>query len=490
MKLNLASAFFILCSLLILYPKNLEELFYYDDNPVRYAIAKKWVENKLSYDEKILFLAYGSSEIYIPFFYIAKFLNISYELTYNLVSLVLFISTLLYVMSLTRREEKNFYFITGLFTLFGIVCVAKGSLHWFIASSIIFGVLCSKSVKILHYVMVGFSYIISPPSIVPSVLISLALLFNGERKKSMVFILSLPMLLVKIVLVHPIVILDAKRSLDRNFGKGIIDWSLNSFCPPDLRVFIRPILLDYFKAPVLPALVLYTISMRAILTKDRFAILLFSFFYVTTLFSVFIIKLQLKGYEISKYLVSIFSFIFASNPFRHVPLLMSYLIIKSDQNKYDKILTKFILVSLFFYSISSLIKDEGELPTGFPKEIKSIIEFLRNSDSKNILFEGDIHTIQNNKLIHPLYNSHIIPYISEEVEGKKFYGGIIPLYSSKYNFFAGRFNLKHLENSDILDFIEDKKIDMVICWTDICSEFFSSSYEKEEIGKFKIIRLK
>lgn len=482
--------FFIFCAILILYPNNIRELFYYDDNPIRYMIAKMWVDGRFDKDEKITFLAYGSGEIYIPFFQIAKLTNTSYELVYNLTSLFLFILSLIYIFLFMSNEKEKLHFIMPLFVLFGVVSVAKGSIHWFIASSIFLHITYSKSIRLIQYILLGISYIIAPPLIVSSAIISFVLWIKGERRKQLVFIVPLIFLLLKIIAVYPVNIESAKRSFDleNNFGRDITNWATRSFSPPDFDILFRPIFVDYFKNSTIPAIISYTIVLRAIFTKDKIAIFCFFSFYVLVVFSILLLRVWLEGYNIPDYLISIFSFFFESNPFRYIPLFTSYLLINSDKKKYDRYLSALIMILLFLYSLVSFAKKEGELPTNFPPEVKELIEFLKNSDSKNILVEGDTHIIQDGKLIHPLYNSHIISYIVAETENKNFYGGIVPWNFNRYNFFAGKFNNKNLENSDISEFIEEKNIDTVICWTENCSKFFGS--ETINFGKLKVIRVK
>lgn len=457
-------------------------------------IARMWVDGRLMDDEKLLFLSYGSAEIYIPFFYIAKVMKINYELIYNLVSLSIFFSILIFInIIFPPKDKKNLYFVIPLFLLFGVACLVKGSIHWLIVSVIFLWIISTPNMNFLHCLILGISYILSPVIIVASVILSFIFFINGDRKRSLYLILSIFFALPKLVLVSKITISEVERSLDiaNYIGKKFIDWSTLSFSPPVLSVFLRPIFVDYFKNNLELGIIIYTIAFRAIFTKDKKALVTFVLFYVFAFLSLFLFSLWIEGINIPDYIISIISFIFASNPFRYAPVFIIYLILNSDEIRYNKIFGLVIIVLLIFVSISNLIRGYGELPDKIPQDVKSVIHFLQNSDSENILIEGDIHFLKGGRIYHPLYNSHIISYIVAEVDKKNFYGGIIPWKLQNYNFFSGKFNSKPIEMSDILEFIEINRIDTVLCWTHECERFFApNSSNIWKIGKFSILEIK
>lgn len=482
--------FFLLCTLCILYPKNITDLFYYDDNPIRYMIAKNWVEGKLSDKEKKFFLAYGSSEIYIPFFYIAKVLKIDYELAYNLSSILILILSLLYIFYFLPKDSKNIYILFPFLCLFGIVCLTKGSMHWLVVSSIMLNIICSKAVKPIHYIAMGISYIISPPVVIISGMLFLIFLFHRDRKKAFLFVIPFLFSIPKFIIVSEITLEEVKKTLNmaHRIGREIVG-ETHSFAPPVPSVFIRPFKADYFESAFLPGVIIYLIFIRSIFTKDKFAIFVFLSFYIFIFVSILIFELWIKGYNIPDIVVSILSFFFTSNPFRFAPIALAYLIINSEDKSYDRILGLVAVIAITMASAQSVVRKQGELPKEIPGEIKSFIKFLNETEHKRLLVEGDIHFIENGKLVHPLYNSHIISYIVAEVNNKEFYGGLFPWQLYKYNFFFGKFNSKPLQESDVLDFIIQNRIEAVICWTDSCADFFS----KDKIfhfGKFKFINLK
>lgn len=482
--------FIILCTMLVLYPQNISELFYYDDNPIRYMIAKKWIEGRLSTAEKKIFLAYGSAEIYLPFFYIAKAFRLKYETIYNISSLAIILVTLLYVFLIIPKEIKNLYILFPFFALFGIVCTAKGSLHWFLASSIILHVICTKDVKFHHHLLMGISYIISPPIIVLSAILFTIYLRRRDIKKASLLLSSLLFAIPKLILVSETTLEELKKSLNLThyLGREIIGGT-HSFAPPVPSAFLRPFVFDYIRSFFPLGIIVYVTSIRAVFTKDKFALVSFICFYMFAFISVLMFSLWVKGHSIPDLAISILSLIFISNPFRFVPIAISYLIINSENKDSDGFIGVIVTLSITLASFLAIIKREGELPNKIPSEIKSLISYLKNEKTKRILVEGDTHYIKNGKLIHPLYNSHIISYIVAEIDDKEFYGGIIPWQIYRYNFFAGKFNSKPIEKSDISSFIEENKIEMVICWTNSCRDFFSKN-EIIDFGKLKVVRLK
>ncbi|MCX7734444.1 MAG: hypothetical protein N2254_06770 [bacterium] len=489
-KRNATFLFFLLCTLCIMYPENINDLFYYDDNPIRYMIAKSWVEGKLSEQEKKFFLAYGSSEIYIPFFYIARVLKVDYELAYNLSSILILILSLLWIFYSLPKDFKDIYIIFPFLCLFAIVCLTKGSMHWLVVSSVLLNIICSREVKPIHYIAMGISYIISPPLVVISGMLFLIFLFRGDRKKAFLFVIPFLFSIPKFIIVSEITLEEVKKTLNmaHQIGRQIVG-ETHSFAPPVPSVFIRPFKADYFENPLLPGVIIYLTFIRSIFTRDKFAVFVFLSFYVFIFVSILIFELWIKGYNIPDIVVSMLSFFFTSNPFRFAPMALAYLIINSENKSYDKVLGLIVVTAIVLASVQSVASKQGELPRKIPEEIKSFIRFLNEIDHKRILVEGDVHFIENGKLVHPLYNSHIISYIVAEVNNKEFYGGVFPWQLYKYNFFFGKFNSKPLQESDILDFIIKNRIEAVICWSDQCTDFFS----KDKIfhfGKFKFINLK
>lgn len=485
--------FFLVCSICILYPTDLGHLFHYDDNPVRYMIARMWVEGRLNHHEMMVLPAYGSAEIYIPFFFIAKVLGLNYELTYNVTSLAIFFLVLAYVFSSIPRNDIGIFFIFPLHVLFGIVSLVKGSLHWFFASAVLLNVLCSPCIKVYHLILLGISYFISPPATVASSILAVALWFGGDRARAVKLILPFAFLSVKFILTHQMVIADVRRSFELSMvlERDLNIFSLRSFAPPDISAFLRPIFVDYFKEPLLYVLAIYIVFIRAILTREKTAILVFVSFYVIAMISTMLIRAWTQGHDIPAILLAISSFIYGSNPFRYAPLFASYLLIRSDTKRYDRILGAIVVVSLLLPSAYSLMKREGELPRSFPKDVDALLNFLGHSESSRILVEGDVHLIERGELIHPLYGSHIIPYIVAELKHKSFYGGILPWTFGDYNFFAGRFGSKPLESSDVLNFVEEKGIDTVMCWTEKCIRFFRQHAENElNFGKITVLELR
>lgn len=484
--------FFIFCSLIILYPQNFTELFYYDDNTIRYMIAKLWVEGKLSREEKLFFLAYGSAEIYIPFFYFAKILKVSnYELVYNFVSLFLFLiaSSLFYHSTLKKKIQG--YITFPFYLIFGIVCMKKGSLHWFIASSIFMHSIISERISNKQKFLLWFAYLISPPLVISSVLFCIIFLLKWEKKRAVDLLLPFLFTFPKYVLVSEITILEVKKSLyaSEKFGREVIG-ETKSFAPPVPSVFLRPVVLDYFDNKVL-GLVVYLILARALFTEDRQSLFVFILFYVFSFVSIFIFDIWKKGAHIPDLVISILSFFFTSNPFRYIPIFVIYFVMRSEETKYDNILLVFIILSFIASGIWVLVNQKGELPAKVPDEVKLVIRYINESEAEKILVEGDTHMLEKGKLIHPLYGAHIMSYIAAEADNKKFYGGVIPWELYKYNFFAGRFKYKPIESSDILEFISKNSINLVLCWTEACEKFFWKQGKKiVKFGKIKVVELR
>lgn len=483
--------FFVVFSFFILYPQDLHQLFYYDDNPIRYMIAKLWVEGKLSIEEKLFFLAYGSAEIYIPFFYAGKFMNIDYRLLYNLSSLFIFFLTSAFFFLIIPKERKNIYICFPFFMIFGIVCLKKGSLHWFVASSIFLYALISQKIDNKQKLLLLFAYLISPPLMVASILFSIIFLIQKNEKRAFALILPFIFTIPKYLLVYKITIMEIEKSLEisHKIGRDVIG-ATKSFAPPVPSVFFRPLILDYIDNKILGAVV-YLALIRSVFTREKKSIIIFASFYVFIFISIFLFDMWRKGAGIPNLIISMLSFLFASNPFRYAPIFIVYLIVNSDGKNFDTKLSWITLLSFLISSAISFIRGEGELPNKMPREIEEVIRYINSSEAKNILIEGDIHMIEKGKLVHPIYNSHLISYIVAESDNKRFYGGIIPWELYKYNFFAGKFNYKDIENSDIEEFMRSKDIDLVLCWTEKCEKFFQKQEKKiVHFDKLKLVEVK
>ncbi len=481
--------FFIVSSVLILYPQNFKELFYYDDNPIRYMIAKRWVENRLPAEDKKFFLSFGSAELYIPFFYIAKYFKVNYKFAYNIISFVFFFLGLIYLFVFLPKEERGVLFVLPLFVLFGIVCMKKGSMHWFISSSIMMSAIISYNLNVLHILSLGVAYFISPPLVVLVLLFSLILLYQGEKKKALFIVLPIVIALPKMLLVGNVTSDEIRKALImvNQVGTDAIGIT-HFFVPPDYQMFFRLLILDYIDNPIPIGISVYLILVRSLLTKDRFSLFLFLAFYAYVFVSLIFFRMWKEGYNISEAFVFLILLTLSSNPFRYAPIFVSYLILRSDKRRYDAIFGGLIIFLFLLASVSALIRGSGELPKGVPFDVKLLNYILANMDGKNVLVEGDIHMFSKGRLVHPLYNSHILSYISAEVENKNFYGGIFPWELHTFNFFAGKFRYADLEKSDIHSFIKEKEIDIVLCWTDVCKRFFSNGIFWD-IGRFCVVKL-
>lgn len=494
MKRNIIKLLFlIVSSITILYPQDLKEIFYYDDNPIRYMIAKMFLDGNLTREDKMFFISYGSAEIYIPFFFVAKHLKIDYQITYNLVSLMFFILCILYLSWNFRRDEKILNFVIPIMTLLGVICVKKGSIHWLISSTIFLSNLLSDSFSINRFFLIGLAYLISPTLILISLIFSAILLFQREKKKAVFLIAPFLMILPKTIMISEMTLNEIKDliSLDSISSREISEMTKPTI-PVGFYAFIRFILVDYVDNKIFAIFIVYIISARAVFfTRQKITLIIFAIFYILVGTSILLFKMWAHGLDIAEnIIISFFAVLFVSNPFRYGPIIISYLIAQSDNKHTDKIFSKIILLTFSIWAIMSLIKGKGELPDKIPQDVKELIEFLKNSKAQNILVEGDSHILKGWKIIHPLYDSHIISYIVAETEGKKFHGGLIPWDSFRFKFIAGKFQSKSLEESEELkEFIKNKKIDMVICWTDECRNFFKNFEKTQDLGMFWVVQI-
>lgn len=491
-KRNIIICFVLLISsLVIMYPENIHKLFYYDDNPIRYMIAKKFVEGGISEKEKKIFLAYGSSEIFFPPFFLAKHVGLDYETTYNISILLYFILFSALLIPYVAKTKRGVAYIYPVFLILGIICVVKGSAHWYISSTLFFTVFMRQSEKkesILDFFLLGVAYFISPPIFAFVILIFLFL----ERK--MLFILPLVFAIPKFLIVSEVserVVEESLRLVKEGVEKSGF-MARRSFFPPDIYIVMRPATMDYLKFSLLLLPIIYISGIRGLFTKKKIIVVEIFLFYLAVLLSVIIIKEWYGGKEFPNFVITFSALLYSHNPFRYLPLFLVFLVLHSKDMKFDEI-WKFVVLALFcIRALFSLVFPElRELPRGIPKEVKELIHFINEETEKDarILVEGDIHISKRGKLIHPLYNSHIISYISAEVK-RDVIGGIIPWEIGDFSFIGGKFQSKPLDRSGIDKFLEEEKVDYVICWTKDCKEFFSSKYEEiKKIGKFYVVEL-
>jgi len=492
-KRNIIICFVLLISsIVIMYPENIHELFYYDDNPIRYMVAKKFVEGGISDKEKKIFLAYGSSEIFFPPFFLSKHIGLDYEVTYNISILLYFILFSALLIPYVAKTKRGVAYIYPVFLILGIICVVKGSAHWYISSTMFFTVLMrrlEKKESILDFFLLGVAYFISPPIFVFVILIFPFL----ERK--ILFILPMIFAIPKFLIVSEVSEKVVEESLRLIIKEGVEKsgfMARRSFLPPDIYIVIRPATMDYlkFSLPFLP--MIYISGIRGLFTMKKIMVVEIILFYLVVVLSVIIMKEWYGGKEFPNSIITLSALLYSHNPFRYLPIFLAFLVLHSKDIRSDEF-WKFVVLALFcIRALFSLVSPElRELPQGIPKEVKELIHFINEETEKNarILVEGDIHISKRGKIIHPLYDSHIISYISAEVK-RDVIGGIIPWEIGDFSFIGGKFQSKPLDSSEIDKFIAEEKVDYVICWTRDCKEFFSSKYGKiKKIGKFYVVEL-
>ncbi len=520
---------FIILSIIILYPVHLHELFYYDDNPIRYAIAKMLVEGKLDPEQKKVLLIYGSADPYIPIFFIWKLLGQiidkqNYQNYYPLIYNIMSISYFLLGLTLIRRNTNFYPYILALFSILGIICVVRGSVHWFISSAIAIHIISADREKKIHYILGTIMYIISPNIIVfTSIFILWSFILRYKIGISKVFAISLLISMLKFLIGIQIMGYDILESIKNiEYFRSIFSYPeqrefyfrAKLFLPPSSEILQRFIKGDFIEVHLPLSLTIYIIFSRLVLAflSERslkvfatfLAGLIFYSFTVFSIFSIYLwtkdrgpgtVELYVYGERIPIFL-AVFAVFLSTNPFRFFPLFVAWgYIITAEKNKingkykYIERLLIYIILSLFFFRACASLISYPALPEKVPDEVKNIISIIKQEvDSEcQIIAEGDIHIIQNNKIIHPLYGGHMIAYIVAESE-KNFYGSILP-WEDNY-FIAGHFRFKPIENSDIYDFIKEKGICWVLCWTEECKSYFSRiSFESYKSGKFSLIRV-
>ncbi len=489
-KKNIIFCFILLVfSLIIMYPNNINELFYYDDNPIRYMIAKKFVEGGIGDKEKKIFFAYGSSEIFFPPFFLARHFGLDYETTYNISLLLYFVLFSVLLVPYATKTKRGISYIYPIFLILGIICVVRGSVHWYISSVLVFTVIMRQAEdkkSVLDFFLLGTSYFISPPIFVFVILILPFL----ERR--IFFILPVVFAIPKFIVVSEVSQEVVKESLGL-IKEGVEKsgfMARRSFFPPDIYVVLRPATMDYlrFSLPFLP--IIYISCIRGLFTEKKIIVAELILFYLLVSLSVVVIKEWYEERDIPELLITFSALLYSHNPLRYLPLFLAFLILYSKDMRFDGFWKHIVLVLFCVRAVFSLVVPElRELPSGIPKEVKEVIHFINEEIDKNarILVEGDIHISKGGKLIHPLYNSHIVSYISAEIK-RDVIGGIIPWELGDFSFIGGRFQSKPLESSGIDEFIEKKKVDYVICWTEDCVEFLSSKYRKvRKIGKFYVM---
>jgi hypothetical protein len=503
----------IIClSLLILFPKNINTLFYYDDNPIRFMVAKKIASGNINNMEEFMpLLSFGSAEIYIPSFLISRIFNIkSDELVYNLTSLFYFLlSCLLLIFFLDKNKKilqiegfyKNnihsdnayipgFAYILVIFCFLGISAVVGGHLHWLLCCSL-FTIVCSKisfsqklKLNTLDYIILGITHFISPPLAIFSVIFSLT------EKRIDIFLIAFASCLIKffpfLIILKYIKIFASQEISQENF---ILSDKL--FLPADFMGILRFLTVDYFKLSSIFAPLIYIVAFRSIFTAKRTFILFAFLYYSIILLNIIIFKLWETGTLVPKFLI-VFSILnFTSNPTRFIPLFLTFFLLYIKKIKFDDYFK--IIALLFFLTRAFLsIYGFGPLPERFPESVNSVIKYILNNtnDKDKILVEGDKHIFEKGKLIHPLYNSHILPYIIAKVENRNFVGTGTPWEPFYSPFIAGKFKGKPLDKSQILRFISKNDIKHILCWTDECEIFFRNLGKKiVVIDKFKIIHL-
>lgn len=494
-------SFIIIClSILILLPKNMNTLFYYDDNPIRFLVAKKLADEGIpTIDELIAYLSFGSAEIYIPFFLISKFLSIqNYEIVYNFASLFYFVfSFLLLLASYPNKRNSNIFCLPGftyimvIFCLLGISAVVGGHVHWLMSSSL-FTVIASRislsrntKLSALDYIILGIIHFISPPLVIFSAIFSIV-----ERRPDVFFI---PFLIyfIKAVIVHIVLVRYINIFLSPEITHQNFTVEDKIFLPVDFGIAFRLFTFDYFELSFVFTPLIYIIAFRAIFTTRRMFIIFAFIYYLLVFFNGFLLKLWEDEGMVPKILIIFSTFVFSPNPIRFAPLFLIFSLLHIKKTRFDDY---FKFLALLFFSARSLISFFGfsPLPGKLPESVNSLIEYMLNNTEKGdkILVEGDRHIFEKGKLIHPLYNSHILPYIIAKVEKRNFVGLGVPWGPLFSPFIAGKFKEKPLDKSEILSFISENDIKYVLCWTQECEDFFRSLKKKiVVIDKFKIISL-
>ncbi|GBD04060.1 hypothetical protein HRbin19_01367 [bacterium HR19] len=483
LKDNSLSLIMVGLTIIILYPSNLNTLFYYDDNPIRFAIAKSLAEGKYDRTNLSCLISLGSSEIYFLPFFVSKIFGLkNYELIYNISSLTYFLfGTIFLILSIRNTTAyQNINFITSLFLILGLVCITRGSVHWFL-SCVIFSACTLKKDK-TRYLLSGLAHLISPPLILFSLLYSVL-----ERDiRFFIFTISLafPKILTVLHCIYPHVIEFLRYKIHTSVENKV-------FVPADPNLIIRFAKFEYFELSFIFVPVLLILCAKALLTDKKIFIYAGAIYYLLVITSLFLLYLYEKGIEIQKPFIFLSLLFFSPNPFRLTPLFLTYTLIYSKTTKHDKLLEK--VIALFFLIRAGLsITGNSPLPHNMPQGVIETIDYLKSVQPHSvILVEGDTHIFKNGKLINPLYDSHIIPYIISKVEEKKFIGNGLP-WGEVFNspFKAGKFMGKPLEKSNIMEFIKQNGVNYVLCWTEECGKYFKDKFSDVKIiGEFKIIKI-
>jgi len=516
----------LVLSLFILYPHNIREIFYYDDNPIRYMVAKIFCEKILGkarfsdYEIRSL-MSYGSAEIYIPFILLSEILGYEQtEMIYNIVSLSSFVLGLLFLIIKLPPEKKIFIYVIPVLSILGIICVVRGSIHWFISSIIFTYIIFEKKNGILSYLLMTIAYIISPQIIVVVLIYSVSIILQRKEKDDMrrntelgnlkVFTVSLLLSATKFLLGGATIYNDIKSTLTLDISEIQNSMDVKTFLPLSFDIFIRFVKVDYFDFSFLLSPIPYVSAIIGFIsTRSKTITLLIILFTLFLGISFVLFKLWLSyptlpffslsfsdiipidGFEKLPIIIVPGILLLIINPLRFFPLLIILLIKFSKKvNGFDEKI-KFLFLSLFFIRAIISLMGYSPLPKSIPEEIKNLIKTLEEKTVKGdrILIEADKHIFKNGRLIHPIYDSHIMSYVVAKIE-RKFFGGIIPWETSFSNFIAGKFKSKELEESNIIEYIQKEKIKYVICWTEKCKKFFSDKSEKiftgEKISVFGI----
>jgi len=477
-------------SFLILYPKNIDTLFYYDDNPIRYMVAKKLADGNIkTTDEFVSFLSFGSAEIYIPFFLVSKILNIKNdEMIYNFALLFYFVSSCL-LLIFYFANSPGFAYILVIFCILGISAVVGGHIHWLL-SSVLFTVIVSKiyvsgKLTISDYIILGIIHFISPPLIVFSAIFSLV-----ERRLD-IFFFPFLIYFFKAFVVHIVLVKYIREFLSPEVTHENFMVEDKMFLPVDFGIALRLLSFDYFKLSFIFAPLIYIAAFRSITTTKKIFIILAFIYYLLVFFNGVVLKLWEREGMVPKFLLIFSTFIFSPNPVRFVPLFLTFSLLQIRKVKFDDYF-KIIALSFFLLRASISLFGFGPLPEKLPESVNYVIEYLIKNTKKEdkILVEGDKHIFEKGKLIHPLYGSHILPYIIANVEGRNFIGLGVPWGPFFSPFIAGRFKERPIDNSDILSFISKNDVKYILCWTQECESFFRELGKKiVVIDKFKIVHI-
>ena len=494
----------LLLSFLILSPKNLTALFYYDDNPIRYMVAKRIVYGNLDKEEFFSFWSFGSADIYIPFFFLAKIFNLEKydELIYNIASLFYFaLSIILTIFYLSRVAGKNqlenyesenlsgFPYILVVLCILGIASVVGGRLHWILSCSlftvVMYKATISEKFDIVDYIILGIAHFISPT------LLFFSAIFSFVLKRPDIFLFPLILYFAKIFSVNFILFKYIKLFVSGAIVREDFMVEDKIFLPVDYNIITRVLSFGYFNYSFVFLPLVYIVALRSVFTKKKTLIFACFFYYLIVVFSAVLLKLWEIGWNIPKIFVIFSVIIFGPDPTRFIPLFLISFLLHIDKTKFDDY---FKFIALFFFLVRALLSVFGSspLPKNFPESVKSTIEYILNNtkEGEKILVEGDKHIFQRGKLIHPLYNSHIIPYIIAKVENRKFLGSGVPWGPFSSPFIAEKFKEKPIDKSEILSFISENDIKYVLCWTQECENFFRNLGKKIIIiDKFKIVHL-